>query len=56
MCINTSDIEDISDTEFSELLQQVHLGKLDVVDSLIHEWLDMLEELLGVVSDPADDT
>ena len=51
-----SDIEDIADTEFGELLQQVHLGELDVVDSRIHKRLDMSEELLGVVSDPADDT
>ena len=42
--------------EFDELSQQVHLGKLEVVDSRIHERLDMQEELLGVVSDPADDT
>ena len=34
----------------------MHLGELDVVDSRIHEPLDMSEELLGVVSDPADDT
>ena len=54
--INTSDIEDIADTEFGELLQQVHLGELDVVDSRIHERLDMSEKLLGVVLDPADET
>ena len=51
MCINTSDIEDISDTEFGELL-----GELDVVDSCIQERLDTLVEMLGVISDPADDT
>ena len=51
-----SNIEDIADTEFSELLQQVHLGELDVVNLRIHERLDMSEELLGVVSDLADDT
>ena len=45
-----SDIEDITDMEFGELLQQVHLGELDVVDSHIHEELDMSEELLGVQS------
>ena len=55
-CINTFDIEDIADMDFCELMQQVHLGELDVVDSRIHERLDMSEELLGVVSDPADDT
>ena len=27
-----------------------------IVDSRIHERLDMSEELLGVISDPADDT
>ena len=51
-----SEIEDITDTEFEELLQQVHLGELDVVDSRINERLDTSEELLGIVSDPADDT
>ena len=51
-------IEDIVDTEFGKLLQQVHLGKLNVVDSRIHvhERLDMSEELMSVVSDPVDDT
>ena len=34
-------IEDIAGTEFDELLQQVHLGKLDVVDSRISQRLDM---------------
>ena len=33
----------------------MHLGELDVVDLRINEQLDMSEELLGVVSDPADD-
>ena len=51
-----SKIEDIVGTEFTELLQQVHLGKLDVVDSHTSERLDMSEKLLGVVSAPADDT
>ena len=45
-----SNIEDIADTEFGELLQQVHSGELDVVHSCIHEQLDMSEELLGYVS------
>ena len=48
-------IEDIADTELGELMQQVQ-GELDVVDSRKHERLDMSEELLGVVLDPADDT
>ena len=39
-----------------ELLQQVHLGELDIVNSLINERLNMSEELLVVDSDPADDT
>ena len=34
----------------------MHLGELDVVDSRIHERLDTSEKMLGVVSDPADDT
>ena len=55
LCINMSEIEDIADTEFDKLLQQVHLSELDVVDSRINERLDMSEELLGVISDPADD-
>ena len=48
-----SEIGDIADTEFDD---QVHLGEFDVVDSRINERLDMSEELLGVISDPADDT
>ena len=56
MYINISEIEDIAGTEFDELLlQQMHLGELDVVDSRINQRLDMSEELLGVVSVPADD-
>ena len=51
-----SEMEDIADTEFGKLLQQVHLGKLDIVDLSINERLDMLVELLGVVSYAADDT
>ena len=43
-------------TEFDKLLQQVHLGELDVVDSQINERLDMSEELLGVILAPADNT
>ena len=50
-CIKMSKIEEIKDTEFDKLLQQVHWSKLDVVDSRINDWL----ELLGVVSDPTDD-
>ena len=48
------EIEDITDTKFDELLKQVHSGEVDIVDSRINEWQDMLEELLGVVSSPAD--
>ena len=51
-----SEIEDMAGTEFDELLlQQMHLGELDVVDSRINQRLDMSEKLLGVVSDPAND-
>ena len=54
--MNVSEIEDIAGTEFDELLlQQMGLGELDVVDSRINQQLDMSEELLGVVSAPADD-
>ena len=42
--------------EFKELLQLVHLGELDVVDSRINEQLDMLEKVLGVISVPVDNT
>ena len=48
------EIECISCTEFDKLLQQVHLGELDVVDSHLNERLDMSEKLLDVVSTPAD--
>ena len=54
--MNISEIENIPNTEFDELLQQVHLGKLGVVDLHINERLDMSEELLSVISNPADDT
>ena len=33
----------------------MHLGKLNVVDSCTNQQLDMSEELLGVISVPADD-
>ena len=49
-----SEIEDIVDTEFDKLLQQLHLSKLE--DLCINEWLDMPEELLDIISDPVDDT
>ena len=51
-----SEIEDIADTEFDEVLQQVQLDECDVVNSCKDEQLDMLEELLAVVSAPADNT
>ena len=51
-----SEMEDITNTEFDELLQQVYLGELKVVDSHIKERLDMSKELLGVISHPVDDT
>ena len=47
-----SKIEDIADTEFDALLEQVDLGELSVVESHIDEWQVLLEELLGVVSAP----
>ena len=41
------EIEDIADTEFEKLLEQVQLGEHDVDNSHIDEWQDMSEELLG---------
>ena len=55
-CISSSEIEDIAGMEFDKLIQQVHLGKLNVVDLRTNERLDMSKELLGVVLAPADDT
>ena len=57
LCTRTqmSEMKDIAGTEFDELLQQVHLGEVDVVNSRINERLDMSEELLVVVLAPADD-
>ena len=52
----TTSIKGTTDTEFDKLLQQVHLSELSAIDSRINERLDMLEELLGVISNPADDT
>ena len=50
------EVEDIAGTEFNKLLlQQVHLHELDIVDLRIKQQLDLSEELLGVVSVPADD-
>ena len=58
-CINTFETEDIADTDgFRRIIAttlQVHLGELDLVDSRISQRLFMSEELLGVVSAPADD-
>ena len=50
-----SEIEDIADTEFDELLEHVDLGELDVVESRT-DWQDMSEEPLDVVLVPVDDT
>ena len=47
-----SEIEDIGGTEFDKLLQQVHLGELDVVDSRINEQQDISNSsspIMGVV-------
>ena len=49
-----SEIQHIADTEFNELLEHVDLGYLDVIESCT-DGLDVLEELLGVVSDSVDD-
>ena len=50
-----SAIEDITDTEFDKVLEQVQSGECDV-DSRIDERQDMSEELFVVVSAPVDDT
>ena len=55
-CLNTSDIENIAETKFGGLLQQVDLGKLDVFELSKHNQLDIQEELLHVVLDPVDNT
>ena len=56
-----SENEDIAYMESDKLLEQVDLGKLDIVESHIDDWQDMLEELLSirgaaVLLAPADDT
>ena len=50
-----SDIKDITDTEFNELLEHIDLEALDVVKSCTDRW-DMLEEQLSIVLVPTDDT
>ena len=42
--------------QLDKLLEQVDLAKLDIVKSHIDGQQDMLEELLGAVSAPTDDT
>ena len=49
-----SEIEDIANMEFDNLFQHVNLGELDI-SQVAHEQ-DLLEELLGVILVPADDT
>ena len=39
-----SEIEDIAGTKFDKLLQQVHFGEFDVVNSRMNERLDMSAE------------
>ena len=51
-----SEIGNIADTNLDKLLEKVHLGKLDIVDLHTDEQQDVSEELLGVLSTPADDT
>ena len=52
-----SEIKDVANTEFGELLEQVYLDQLDIVDSSrIDEQQNMSEELLAIVSAPPDDT
>ena len=54
-CINMSEIKNIAGTEFDELLQQVHLGELNVVNLCINQRLAMSEKRLGIVSVPANE-
>ena len=50
-------IKDMAGMEFDKLLQQAHLGELDVVYSrILNDQLDMSKELLSVFLAPADDT
>ena len=42
-----SEIEDINDTEFDELLEQVDLSEFDVVKSCIDEQQDMSKKPFG---------
>ena len=49
-----SEIQHIADTGFNELLEHVDLGYLDVIESCT-DGLDVLEELLNVVSASVDD-
>ena len=42
------EIKDIADVEFNELLDQVDLGKLQVLESLVDEQQGMLEELMDI--------
>ena len=52
--MSTSEIKDMEDMEFDELLEQVDVGELDVVESRVNEWQGMSKELLGIISAPAD--
>ena len=54
--ISMSEIKDMADMEFDELLEQVDVGELDVVKSRINKQQDMSKELLGVISAPMDGT
>ena len=47
-----SEIEDITKTEFDELLEQVDLTELHVVELRIDERQDMSEESIGVARLP----
>ena len=50
-----SEIKDVADTKFDELLEHIALGELDIVESRANGH-DVSEELLGIGSAPADDT
>ena len=49
------EIKDIAETKFDKLLEHIDLGELDIVESRTNERA-MSEELLGIISAPADDT
>ena len=50
--MSMSDIKDMADMEFDEVLEQVVVGETDVFKLRINEQQDMSKELLGIVLAP----